>query len=166
MLQIVIRKFQATDLVVLDQKPKYLQSYQVEFAWQKYSKLVSIIVALQCWKFAFFFLPEHQCRMDSVSSFLTDDLIIFFKRFLRHNQSFQFIGECGDEVIDFLDCFRRKRPILPEYGGLKSWDDFYDRWGLYLSSSLLFSSWSYIILPIFKSRGKQIQQPRICLNRS
>lgn len=125
MLQVVVGELQAAYLVVLNQKAKQFQSHQIYFTGQKNGKLLPIVVAPQSRKFAFFFLPEHQSRVNGVACLFAYCLIVFLKGFFRSDQCFELIGECSDESIDFLYCLGRECLVLPEGRGLENGNDFW-----------------------------------------
>ena len=67
----IIGKLQGINLVILDEKPEYLQGDNIDSMRQKDSKLISKIIALQMWEFTLLLRFDSKRRMDSVSCFFT-----------------------------------------------------------------------------------------------
>lgn len=91
---------------------------------EKDRELLPIIVAAEGRELTSFFVFAGQRRMHVVACFQANRLVIIFEGSFGENDSFEFIGEVGEEGVYFINNFLRLSGILPEDSGLENGYNF------------------------------------------
>ena len=108
----------------MNDEAKQFQSHHVDSVVEKDRELLAVIVAVEGRELTSFFVLAGQRRMHVVACFQANRLVIIFEGSFGKQESFEFIGEGGEEGVYFVNNFLRVFHVLPEDSSLEDGYNF------------------------------------------
>ena len=86
--------------------------------------LFAVICAFEFWVIGLVFFLVSKTGMDINTDFLSENFIVLVYVLLLVDEGFEFILECVDKVVGFVELLLSVSGVLPEGRGLENGNDF------------------------------------------
>ncbi len=106
------------------QKSQQLESYSINFMIEEDNVLFTVISTFEFWIIGVGLFFVSKTGMDINTDFLSDNFVVLVDVFLVIDEGFEFVLECVDKVISFIELLLSVPGVLPEGRGLENGGDF------------------------------------------
>ncbi len=86
--------------------------------------LFAVIGAFEFWIIGVGLFLVNKTWMDIDTDFLSDNFVVLVDVFLGIDEGFEFVLECVDKVVSFIELLLSVPGVLPEGRGLENGNDF------------------------------------------
>ncbi len=86
--------------------------------------LFAVICAFEFWVVGLVLFLVSKTGMDINTDFLSENLVVLVDMFLLVDEGLEFVLECVDKVVGFVELLLSVSDVLPEGRGLENGNDF------------------------------------------
>lgn len=86
--------------------------------------LFAVICTFEFWVIRLVFFLVSKTGMDIDTDFLSENLVVLVDMFLLVDEGLEFVLECVDKIVGFVELLLSVSDVLPEGRGLENGNDF------------------------------------------